>query len=272
MTNPSWQLSALELDVLWDTLDLGEPPFPLDVPGHGDTERERRELCQRTITELARRLSIEDDLIDSDIAVALRFLARAHYWVDSVWVTDPVAKRLVRMLVASSGGGRAAVAVQLPGDQPGSAGDLVLDLIPATALVPELISALPPEQPGGQPGGSIPASGNTDDSNAADSFLRRAGGNDDRASRTQRALHTLLDTGHARSGQIAANTRDRNGRRHRSRVVFWFDNPDDGRYLASVQPDRGGANWLTVTPARGDLLAATVRQCLTEVGVDQGSR
>ena len=34
-----WRLSAVEFDVLWRELRLGQPPYPLDIPSPGTTIR-----------------------------------------------------------------------------------------------------------------------------------------------------------------------------------------------------------------------------------------
>lgn len=50
-------------------------------------------------------------------------------------------------------------------------------------------------------------------------------------------------------------------------MAFWFDNADDGRYLALVRTERSGADWVTVVPAgHGDLVSA-VRRALSGLGV-----
>jgi hypothetical protein len=135
--------------------------------------------------------------------------------------------------------------------------------------VPEVIGALPPEDRGAATGGSLPTSalsGHRSPGYGEGDGMLRGVADDDRVCHTRRAVTGLLDAKHTRSGQIAANARDRAGRRLRSPVVFWFDNPADGRYSAVVRAERHGEDWLTVTPAGYDHLVARLRECLAGIG------
>lgn len=272
MIGDTWRLTTLEFDVLWDALELGESPYPLEITSHGDTEAERRELCRRTLAELGERLGFGAGLGESELAVALTLLARPRYWIDSLWVSDSVAPRLLRLLAASDRG-KAVLALQLPGNSTRQQGDLVLSEVAETSLVSEVIGALPAERRGAQPAASLPTAAlagrkNPPDAGEDRGFLRSVGGDDSREARALRAVRGLLDADHLRGGQVAANTRDRMGRKYRSPVVFWFDTPGDGRYMASVRAERGGADWVTVEPVDYPDLAAGLRRALTEVGAD----
>lgn len=282
MIGDTWRLTALEFDALWDALGLDEAPYPLEITSHGETESERRELCRQTLTALGRRWGfgagpagsgpVESNLVESDLAVAVTLLARPRYWIDSLWVTDSVARRLLRLLAASDGG-KAVLALQLPGNGTGQQGDLVLSEVAESSMVPEVVGALPAERRGAEPSASLPtaalaAHGNPSDAGGDGGFLRRAGADDTRDARALRALRGLLDADHLRGGQVAANARDRMGRKTRSPVVFWFDNPGDGRYLASVRAERGDTDWVTVEPVDYRELVAGLHRALAEVGAD----
>jgi hypothetical protein len=269
MSTERWRLSPLEFDTLWDALRLGEPPYPLDITSHGETEEERRDLCGRALDELARRLEFGTDWAETGLACALRLLACPQHWVDSVWVAERGGRELFRLLAAGERG-CAVMAVQLPGDDADHPGDLLLSAINGAVLVDEVIAALPAERPGSEPTASAPTAAFADrrrhgDEEEGFSFLRSAGEGNDREARTVATVRRLLDADHFRAGQIAANTRDRVGRRFRSPVLFWFDNSNDGRYLASVRPDRPGEDRVTVGAADYADLVTGLRQALAEL-------
>jgi hypothetical protein len=270
MVTTDWRFSALEFSALWEALSLGEPPYPLQVTSPGETEAEHAELCRRTLAELARRLNFGQDWDETAPVVALRTLASSRYWIDSVWVTDARDCRLLRLRAAGNGH-RSVLACQLSGNGGAGEGDLVLSVVDESMVVSEVVAALPQEDRGGEPPTSLSVTmftGGRGRSSAGGGFMRSIGADSDRNARELRTLRGLLDTDHVRGGQIAANVRDRMGRRSRSPIVFWFDNAADGRYLASVRTARGGEDWVTVVPAGQDDLVAALRRSLGDVGVN----
>lgn len=261
MTDGNWQLSALQLDFLWARLDLGPSPYPLEITSHGDTVRERAELGARVDAECHELGLMASGRVEPDLADALALLARPSYWVDSQWtVAEPF--RLIRVRSAADTRG-ALVAAQLPA-RPHRPSTLVVSPIRPSTLVEETIGAIPAEAPGRDLGGSLRTTafaGRRD----IDGIMRERSIEIDREAQTLGAMRRLLDAPHFRSGQFAANSRDRFGRRRRSPVVFWFDNAEDGRYTATVRPGTDRANWVTVTAAGSDQLLARLNECLDEV-------
>jgi hypothetical protein len=261
VTDESWQLSARQLDFLWARLDLGPSPYPLEIVSHGETVHERTKLGTGIEAECRELGLMTGGLVDADLAAALTLLARPGYWVDSQWtVAEPL--RLIRVRSAADTR-RALVAAQLPA-RPGRPTTLVLSRIRPSALVEETIAAIPREARGRNPGGSLPTTAFTG-TRKTDGILREVRTEIDREAQTLRSMRGLLDQPHNRSGQFAANSRDRLGRRYRSPVVFWFDNAEDGRYTATVRRGAGRANWVTVTAAGPDQLFARLTECLDEV-------
>lgn len=100
MATTNWRFTALEFAALWYALDLGEPPYPLEVTSAGQTEAEHTELCRRTLADLSRRSAFGQDWDDEEPVAALRTLVRPRYWIDSLWVADAQDRRLPRMLAA----------------------------------------------------------------------------------------------------------------------------------------------------------------------------
>jgi len=49
------ELSVAALDILWEDLSLGRPPFPLEIPSHGDTAGIRARIRTAVYAALARR-------------------------------------------------------------------------------------------------------------------------------------------------------------------------------------------------------------------------
>lgn len=266
LTIDSVRLSPLQLDVLWEALDLGEPPYPLDITSHGAARSERAALRRDAMAELTEARLADRGQVDPVLAAALGLLARASYSIDSVWVAGSGESRLVRMLGAV-GDGRAVLATQLTAADGDRGGDLMLNRIQEPGLVAEIIGALPEELPGGASAQSLPASvfaGRRLGPNTG-GILRGVDDGYGREDRARRAMAELLDAPHVRSGQFAANARDRRGNKRRSSVVFWFDNANDGRYAAVVRPNGAGQNWVTVTPAAPDRLASRLRESLDEI-------
>ncbi|HET9139408.1 ESX secretion-associated protein EspG [Actinophytocola sp.] len=131
-------LDPLQLDFLWEALQSGEPPYPLEVPVHGATEEERAALRQ----EVAARP------VDPRVAGWLAVLAGAECSIDSVYHPDGAAAP-VRALAAVRG--RAAVLAVQSG--PG----LALRPIEPSSLVWTIVAELPPGQRGSERSVSLPS-------------------------------------------------------------------------------------------------------------------
>ncbi|MGQ0837168.1 ESX secretion-associated protein EspG [Actinokineospora sp.] len=223
-------LSPLALDLLWESLDLGELPYPLEVRSHGETADERADLRDQVFSDL-RAQGTADDPRWADW---LSLLARADRSVDSVFLprADGPAVRALAVGTDSA----ALLATQ---DESG----LWLRPLPVGALVSAIVDLLPPAARGTETSLTTPVDP------AAASSVR------DRIDLDRRALVRLFDQPRLRVGQFAANTRDRLGGRRRSTAMSWFDT-ESGRYLTYA---KGG--WATIAPAD----TATLRHRLGEL-------
>jgi hypothetical protein len=232
-------INPIALDFLWEALDAGEPPYPLEVQSHGATMDSRRMMRLRVREQLiADQLLDHGGRLEPQLEEWLLALANADLSVDSVFVPDPGAEPVLAL--AAAGRGSAVLAVQRKDG-------LRLQQIPRDGLVSAIVGMLPPARRGAETSISLPAK-----------ELAAVGGQGPgRASdaETRKALTRLTAMPRPRGGQIGANSRsDMRGRR-RSPVLSWFDN-ESGRYLTQSRAD-----WVTIAPAD----AATLRHRIGEM-------
>jgi ESX secretion-associated protein EspG len=247
-------ISALEFDVLWEHLGLGEHPLVLRVPSPGRTRDERAALVARVWNELGRRGLGRPVQVDDRLARMLRTLQRPDRELDGrMWLG-----RSVRMLVAATGDD-AAMAVLT---------DNQLTLRPAdtTGLPRHALSVLPSASAG--PGQSVTL--RTEDFEAAarqarvpkefEAALRERGV---RAEDAATMMTMVGDIVH--QGQFGAAARDRFGHRVRAdRVVSFFDTKE-GRYVQIRRAEAGGPPWSTISPADHRRMLQHVTGLLAEV-------
>lgn len=290
------RLSPMVFDFLWEELNLGEYPYPLRVPSHGDTMDERASLRHEVNRELvADRLKSASGALDPVLHEWLRLLASNKVSVDAMHIAadgePPVAA------LAATDGERAVLAVQ-------DAEGVALSAIYPDALVSAIVGLLPhaargtahsmtlpvddalrttpanvvvrdprapreepeqPEQRGGlfgllrkQPG---PVA-------AAEVAAPRRRPLAERTSGDAKHDYALLATQpRLRGGQLAANARDAAGRKFRSPVLAWFDTVT-GRYLSLIREGHNGAGWVTISGAD----AVTLRGRLSEMVADVSGR
>jgi hypothetical protein len=250
---PEFVLTPRELDVLWDHLDLGRLPYPLDVPSLGDSEEERKRLREEVLAaygEPAPRL-----------VTLLRLLGNHEVAVDAVAHVD----RSVRA-VAVSDGDRAALAVI----DSGSIG--VLEIRP-TALARSIVEVLPDGSAG--PGSALSlrletlnaavalqneqsddedddpwGSGELDEREA----LQKAG-----LSREDATVVSELATSRVAGGQFGVTVGGGYRRERAGALITWFDTPQ-GRYLM-VHED----GWLSLAPTDNDRIATRIASVLSTV-------
>lgn len=247
-------LSALEFEVLWESLELPRRHVALDVPSEGTTRTERAELVESAWASLTERRLARNRRLSGEVADMLHLLARPQFGID-VWVW---AEREIRGRAVSVRS-QAVLAVVDNGE---------VWLIPATedALPEAAVSVAGDLGPGIGQTVSIPYS-----------VLREA---DAAAKGDPKALVTALEDrgvvlfqaqelsgmllGQEARGQFGAERTSRDGMVHRAgRVVAFFDT-DSGRYLFQVVSDREGREWATVTPADNALLATRIRELMAE--------
>jgi hypothetical protein len=245
-------LSALEFDVLWEHLGLGEQPLILLVPSPGKTDEERAEYVQQAWSSMYGRGLGGPNSVHPELERLIRLLERPDREVDA---------RVI--------GGRAMIAVVA--DEAVLAtysGDTVTVRATSASSLAETITSLLPPAPAG-PGRSVSLP--TADFEAA----AKAGGTDKHA--FEQALYargirgddvaTLLEmikdvTG---SGNFGCAMRDHLGRRRRAeRVVAYFDT-EDGRYANVRKPGVDGSLWTTLSPADTRRLTGHVQSMLDEL-------
>jgi hypothetical protein len=232
-------ISPIALDFLWEALDAGEPPYPLEIQSHGATVDSRAMLRRRVREDMvANRLLDNSGRLEPQLEDWLLALANPDLSIDSVFLPDTGAPAVSAL--AASGRGSAVLAVQ---QQDG----LRLRSIPRDGLVSAIVGMLPPARRGSETSISLP-------SNELATVGGRAGGRTS-DQETRKALAKLTAMPNQRGGQIAANSRSEMRGRRRSQVLSWFDN-ESGRYLTQSKND-----WVTIAPAD----AATLRHRIGEM-------
>jgi hypothetical protein len=250
-------LTLEQYDICWADLGLDEQVYPLRIRSHGRTYEERAHLRRRVYQQLGACGLARGERLEPELADALTLLARAPVWVDMQWLCAPqqaepdravAARYTERGLIARLGG----TSLRL---MPCGGHSLLAALIgqlPAADAAPGQSISLPREilVP---PAHSVPTSV-YDTSPATSGRFRHQ----------YRALQAVLAKPRLRGGQIVANSRDRTGKRHRSRPVEWFDT-EAGRWSARVLPAADGGTHLTVSPADSARLATQVNELLDRV-------
>ena len=234
-------ISPVALDFLWEALDAGEPPYPLDIVSHGATVDGRAMLRRRIREQLvADRLLDRSGRLEPQLEDWLLALANPDLSIDSVFLPDTGAPSVSAL--AASGRGSAVLAVQ-------QRDGLRLRPIPRDGLVSAIVGMLPPAPRGSETSISVPQH------ELATAGARNAPAGRASDQETRKALAKLTAMPNRRGGQIAVNSRtDMRGRR-RSPVLSWFDN-ESGRYLTQTRND-----WVTIAPAD----AATLRHRIGEM-------
>jgi ESX secretion-associated protein EspG len=233
-------LDPVALDFVWESLDAGELPYPLEAKSHGETVDQRRALRNRVFEVLRdRHVMDQQGRISPEIEDWLTLLARGTHTVDAV---------LEGMSALAAGDGHQALLATQTKD------GLTLAKIDPSAVVSSVVALLPPCPRGTEKSITIPS---TDLARLADG--RPAGG----TAVDRQVLKALSEQPKQRAGQLAVNTRSPMGTRKRSQVVSWFDTPS-GRYLTYTRKGQEGPTTadvdtgpgITNTPTRIDGLPA----------------
>jgi hypothetical protein len=223
-------LTPVALDFLWESLDAGELPYPLDIPSHGTTMDERSALRHRVFEDLrAQRMLEQDGRLAPHVEDWLTLLAHGTQSIDAVHENTAA--------LAVGDGTRALLAVQ-------TNDGLTLRPIDPTSLVSTVVALLPNHPRGTERSITVPAQELDNPRSAMDRDVMKA----------------LSAQPKLRAGQLAANARNPMGGRRRAPVLSWFDTAD-GRYLTYSKKSRDGVEWVTIAPAD----AATLRQRLSEL-------
>ncbi|GAA3533019.1 ESX secretion-associated protein EspG [Amycolatopsis ultiminotia] len=251
-------LSHLEFDLLWEDLDLGPSPYPLEVPSHGATMDERDELGVRVAESLAESgLLDEQDEPHPRLAELFALLAEPVFSVDLLVFRDPPLRALVAAgrrlgVLAVLDAGELALRPCLPDEVPRLAAGIVGTAGPGPGRAVRL-----PRETFTEAMTAFAERGH----DAFERVLAVAGltGGD------LRALSTLVTTPRTGYGQLAAN-----GPGGRSPSVAWYDT-GAGRYGA-VTRENAGTSWVTITPADDEWLHDRIAELLDSVRSARGNR
>lgn len=238
-------LNPMAMDFLWEALDAGEPPYPLEIQSHGATVDSRR-MLRRQVREnlVAGGLLDPAGRLDPQLEDWLLALSNADLSIDSVFLPERDAKPVHAL--AAAGRGSAVLAIQ-------TADGVRLRPIPRDGLVSAIVGMLPPARRGTEISISMPSV-----------ELASVGGRAEQGGRssdveTRKAYARLTAMPNLRAGQIAVNSRSEMRGRRRSPVLSWFDN-DSGRYLT-----QSNADWVTIAPADAAALRHRIGEMVTAV-------
>ncbi|GAB2918764.1 hypothetical protein GCM10027047_15410 [Rhodococcus aerolatus] len=252
----AWRLTAAELGLATRRAGVGRAPFPLAVP----------RVDARAAVAVERGLRVRG-LLDAEgrpepgLRRALGTLLAPRRSVDALgWFPGGPAD-LVRV-VAAAGPGRAGapgvLALQLPGPDSRTGGEVLLREVDPDRLGPELAASLPAAPPGARRATTVAVTAPGSDADGPADVHRSAGD-------TRRAeLADLLGGARAGGGQLAVTVHPDGAPPHRELVLRWHDRAGDGRYLVTV-----GAAEVGAAPAGcqevGAALTAALRRAVARV-------
>ncbi|GAB3433267.1 ESX secretion-associated protein EspG [Actinophytocola sediminis] len=248
-------LSALEFDVLWEHLRLGQLPLVVKVPSPGRTFEEREQLERQAWAALeSRGLGRPVDL-HPDVESILTLIARPEREVD----VRAHAGRNVRALAAAVGASAAVAEL--------SDGQIVLRHASPSGLASAVLGSLVSKSAG--PGQSVTL--RTTDFEAAanagggtkEGFLHALVGHGIRHDDATALTEMIKDV--SGMGNFGAAARDKLGRRRRAQRVVSFFDTDDGRYVQIRRPSQDGTMWTTISPADARKLIHYVEEMLAEI-------
>lgn len=254
---PDFELTTREFDFLWHHLELGEMPYPLDVPSNGATMADRARLRDEAFASLRDKGALrEDDRVAPRLAELLRVLAEPRVSVDTVGYGEGP----IRGVAASDG--TVATLASLARDA------VAFAAIRPTALATSIVEVLPPGPAGSGVAIRVPHQA-LDKAAAGEDEDDPFGGGDERdilmangvSDEDATTLVELADR-RVRGGQFGVTTtgratRLRQGSRVRAKtMVSWFDT-GDGRYLMV----HDGA-WLSLAPADGTRIAHRIDELI----------
>jgi hypothetical protein len=270
--------SPIAFDFLWEAMEIGELPYPLQVRSHGATEEERRMLRQRAHVELqARGIRDGHGRLEPHVEEWLALLARPALSVDALHIPDfqqpPIA------ILAAAGAGKGVVAIQ---DKNG----IWLRPALADALVSTVVELLPAGRRGSEASITLPldealhtapirvpvaAAGMSEPGPEAGKAKRRERAQpkartslSDRVTDPREAYGKLSGQPRLRGGQLAVNSRNNLGGKQRSRVLAWFDTAT-GRYLSLSRAGTDDREWVTISSADPQTLRSRLAEMVSSV-------
>jgi hypothetical protein len=233
-------LSLPALDVLWEDLQLGAIPFPLDVASHGDTTDERARISAAVYKQLDGRGLTESGRPGPWLSSALGLLAAPAVSIDLVLLRDMADELPLRALVAARGTS-AVLAVQ---------GALTVSLreVRDTAVVSSIVDLLPSNKSGPGQSVALPSAMLTGKSLARTTELRYVQG--------------VMERPVAAAGSIGVGIRDPHGKLQRLPGLGFVDT-DQGRYAATTHRTPDGDDWTTFSPADNHRITHWLTESLT---------
>jgi hypothetical protein len=265
----------VQVDLLFERLNLGEYPFPLEFRSYGETHEERAVLWQRVQDELHASGLMRRGRLDPELEQALRIVLRPQRSLDALWIPDERTGSPFRA-VAADAGNVAVLAVAQPGPEPNFGGQLRLEMIHPTRVVDAVLGALPQASPGRHPPLSVsfselhpPASDQARHASSDESLggvLVSAATTPHGASRNNQLFMDIVDQRHCAGGQFACNSRSRAGSVTRSPAIRWFDNEQGAeRYVVFPDGGQGDGQRFTVMPGDPARVAAKLNEMLASL-------
>jgi hypothetical protein len=253
------RVSASAFDILWQDLwqDLGHrephgPPVPLQVRSVGSTDRERTEIRDAVYDNLAERGLYDGGRLDAALADCLDTLATASVYVECEAlpeVTDEVPFRAV-----AAARGRKAVLAAQPSKTIG------LTAIREAELYTAIVELLPEFAPGPGFGISLPASALGE--GVTDPVFSERGAASAAYENQLREVLAIQARPVLGAGQFSVRVREPGGRLRRAGGLSWF-RTDVGAYLGTLEPGRGGSEWVSVAPVDGPRLAGRLAEIVS---------
>jgi hypothetical protein len=241
-------LSHLEFDLLWEDLGTGEPPYPLEVPSHGETMDDRDALGSAVLRTLTEAGLADGEDVSPELEELFTLLAHGEVSVDAL-VFRPHPWRVL----ATSRGNRGVLAVL---------NDREVALEPITDLTSAITRVIgdAPAGPGEQVRMPRPVFAAAMDAYARSGHpaLERTLAQAGITGRATRSITTLVDSPRRSTGQLAAT-----GPSGRSRVLSWTETAA-GRYALTTQqsPD---TEWVHLSPADTAWLTRHLTTLLSQV-------
>ncbi|WAL63670.1 ESX secretion-associated protein EspG [Amycolatopsis cynarae] len=248
------EVSASAFDILWQDLDFRcPPPPPLSVPGVGATARERDEIRETVYANLAARGLAAGGRPDPVLRERLTELAEARMYVECE-ALPALGDETPLRAVAAIAGKRGVLAAQ-------PSRTIGLSSLRDGEVFSSIVGLLAPWEPGPGFGISLPAE--VLGASLADPvFSAGAGAGSAACERQLREVLAIQARPVSGAGQFSVRVRE-GSRLRRVGGVSWF-RTDVGTYFGTVEPGRGGRDWVSLLPAD----AARVAGRLAEFAAD----
>lgn len=271
VTAPQEFFTLQTFDFLWESVGLGELPYPLRVRSHGATADERAVLRQRAHNELkARGLRDHFGRLELHVEDWFRVLARPTLSIDALHIPEFQAPPIG--ILAASDGSTGVIATQTADGiwvRPTFAEGLastVVEMLPAGKRGTEASITLPLDEALGIQPSRVPVTPDGDEATPAKPAKgKRRTSLSDQVADPRESYARLAGQPRLRGGQLAANTFSEVNGRRRSPVLAWFDTAT-GRYLSLSRAGTDGREWVTVAPADTKTLRTRLGEMVAALG------